>query len=354
MTFKESIQSVYRTNYANFRGRASRSEFWWVALFNTLTLVCCILFMHLMYYMLNESGLIISLVFYALFLLLALVPGLAVTVRRLHDANYSGWWALICFIPWLGTICLLAYMLLPSSNKSRFQPKDYRLNESTSRTSTTFGSAKIKYLILCAFMSLLLTFSISAFDANKATLREAQIQNNEDTSDNTITNLIKATRKTIEETNYINDSVKRLEEKLDNTTIRDINRRYGSTNMFELDSGIGENERIIDREAARAKAQGKWHQIGNMLARSLLTENCLSVINLLSFGDYNKRIREIRSTFCDEIAPIHKDERGGAFDEWGWYMENLPSHFATIPIPVPGYWKIQYISVSIEAIKSSM
>ena len=34
MTFAESIRSVYWTNYANFRGRASRSEYWWITLFN--------------------------------------------------------------------------------------------------------------------------------------------------------------------------------------------------------------------------------------------------------------------------------------------------------------------------------
>src|SRR5215211_3026942 len=41
-----------------------------------------------------------------------LVPSLAVTVRRLHDIDRSGWWILIALVPLIGTIVLLVFALL--------------------------------------------------------------------------------------------------------------------------------------------------------------------------------------------------------------------------------------------------
>jgi uncharacterized membrane protein YhaH (DUF805 family) len=49
-----------------------------------------------------------------LFSLAALVPSLAVTVRRLHDSSKSGWWLLICLVPGIGSIILFVFMLLDS------------------------------------------------------------------------------------------------------------------------------------------------------------------------------------------------------------------------------------------------
>ncbi|MFT5005047.1 MAG: uncharacterized membrane protein YhaH (DUF805 family) [Paracoccaceae bacterium] len=74
MTFTESIQTCFK-KYATFSGRASRSEFWWWALFvNLVGLVPLI-------------GFIISIA--------ALIPYLAVTARRLHDGGRSGWWQVL-------------------------------------------------------------------------------------------------------------------------------------------------------------------------------------------------------------------------------------------------------------------
>jgi len=77
MSFVAAIQSGFR-NYANFRGRASRSEFWWFSLFTLIV-------------QLATSGfeVIGGLVSLAL-----LLPGLAVHVRRLHDTDRRGWWVL--------------------------------------------------------------------------------------------------------------------------------------------------------------------------------------------------------------------------------------------------------------------
>jgi uncharacterized membrane protein YhaH (DUF805 family) len=60
------------------------------------------------------------------FSLAMLVPGIAVTVRRLHDTGRSGWWILISLIPFLGWIVLLVFMVLdshPGDNEYGPNPK---------------------------------------------------------------------------------------------------------------------------------------------------------------------------------------------------------------------------------------
>ncbi len=54
------------------------------------------------------------LVLTALWSLAVLVPGIALTVRRLHDTNKSGFWIFIALVPVIGPIVLLVFELLPS------------------------------------------------------------------------------------------------------------------------------------------------------------------------------------------------------------------------------------------------
>ena len=78
MSFVSAIQSWFR-NYVNFKGRATRSEYWWWALF---TLIVQIVASGV-----GEGlGTVVSLVL--------LVPGIAVAIRRMHDTNHRGWWML--------------------------------------------------------------------------------------------------------------------------------------------------------------------------------------------------------------------------------------------------------------------
>jgi uncharacterized membrane protein YhaH (DUF805 family) len=58
-----------------------------------------------------------------LFYFAMIVPTLAVTVRRLHDAGYSGWLVLLNVIPWLGGLILLVFTLMPASpSGARYDP----------------------------------------------------------------------------------------------------------------------------------------------------------------------------------------------------------------------------------------
>ena len=98
--------------YADFSGRARRTEYWMFLLFN---LVIAML-LGVVDYVLGTPGIIGM-----IFALAILIPSIAVGVRRLHDTDRSGWWLLIAFIPIIGTIALLVFLLLDSnSGENRF------------------------------------------------------------------------------------------------------------------------------------------------------------------------------------------------------------------------------------------
>ena len=80
MSFFEAIGSVFR-NYANFSGRARRSEYWYFFLFNSLV-----------YTALSMIGILEIL---GVYFLVMLLPGFAVAVRRMHDTDHSGWFLLV-------------------------------------------------------------------------------------------------------------------------------------------------------------------------------------------------------------------------------------------------------------------
>ena len=91
--------------YAEFSGRARRTEYWMFVLINVLI---CLALMGL--YFVTELGLFA--VLYSLYSLAILIPMLAVTVRRLHDTGRSGWWYFICFVPFVGGLILLVFTVL--------------------------------------------------------------------------------------------------------------------------------------------------------------------------------------------------------------------------------------------------
>ena len=90
MDFQTSIKTCFN-KYADFSGRALRSEFWWFVLFSLLGgIVSVIIDVMILGYSIESNG-PINLIFTVALIL----PGIAVTARRLHDINKSGWWQLI-------------------------------------------------------------------------------------------------------------------------------------------------------------------------------------------------------------------------------------------------------------------
>ena len=108
----ELVESAKRnlttSTYAQFSGRASRSEYWWFALASLLVIIVAAVI----------DGATGSVVVTLLAYLFIIIPGLAVSVRRLHDTNRSGWYLLLNFIPLVGTILLFIWSVTPGDKKA--------------------------------------------------------------------------------------------------------------------------------------------------------------------------------------------------------------------------------------------
>ena len=105
-----------KTKYCCFTGRARRKEYWLFTLVNfVVTFLLGIIDQKL-------TGGWLQLVYG----LAVLLPGLGVSVRRLHDIGKSGWWLLLGFVPIVGPIVLLVFMCMdgkPGTNEFGPNPK---------------------------------------------------------------------------------------------------------------------------------------------------------------------------------------------------------------------------------------
>jgi len=103
MNMGEAVRSVL-TQYATFSGRAPRSEFWYWVLATTIAGIVVGGFDHLI-------GMGNSMPVSSLLGLAILIPNIAVSVRRLHDTDRSGWWLLIILVPIVGWLVLLWFYI---------------------------------------------------------------------------------------------------------------------------------------------------------------------------------------------------------------------------------------------------
>lgn len=119
----QAVSRFFR-KYATFRGRASRAEYWWMVLVNLVvygTLGAVALLAGAATGTTTSTGVTMGpgvaagLVPLGAWFLATIVPGLAVRVRRLHDAGFSGWTILLGAIPYLGELLMLIFTLLPPS-----------------------------------------------------------------------------------------------------------------------------------------------------------------------------------------------------------------------------------------------
>jgi uncharacterized membrane protein YhaH (DUF805 family) len=117
MSFTQAVRSGF-ANYVNFSGRATRSEFWWWQLFTLLVAFVAGMID-------GAVGLNSDTIPY-LWALVTLLPGLAVSVRRLHDIDMSGWWLFIIMIPLVGFVLLFVWFIrdgTPGYNRFGANPK---------------------------------------------------------------------------------------------------------------------------------------------------------------------------------------------------------------------------------------
>ncbi len=113
MTFTEAIKSGF-DHYVEFSGRASRPAYWWWFLFAILVAIAA----NIIDAVIGSFGVVSGLAGLAL-----LLPGLSVSIRRLHDIDRTGWWVLIALIPIIGFIVLLIFYLQQGdAGENRYGP----------------------------------------------------------------------------------------------------------------------------------------------------------------------------------------------------------------------------------------
>ena len=125
-------KKVVFENYANFTGRARRSEYWYYTLCNVIiSLIMYVLI--IIAVAIGSDGESPGILFYLLYgilmiyVLATFLPTLAVVVRRLHDTGKSGWYYLIGLIPLVGGILLIIALVTdsqPGSNQWGPNPKE--------------------------------------------------------------------------------------------------------------------------------------------------------------------------------------------------------------------------------------
>ena len=102
--------------YAVFDGRARRTEYWMFVLFNVIIAIVLALIDRAMGHQILGT----------IYSLAVLLPGIGVSIRRLHDTGRIGWWLLLAFIPLIGAIVLIVFMAQdsqPGSNQYGPNPK---------------------------------------------------------------------------------------------------------------------------------------------------------------------------------------------------------------------------------------
>lgn len=108
MNFQTAVTTCFK-KYADFNGRARRSEYWWFALF-------CIV--------LQVVVSMISSLLANVLVLALLLPSLAVGARRLHDINKTAWFLLLLLIPFIGALILIImYCLEGTKGPNQYGPE---------------------------------------------------------------------------------------------------------------------------------------------------------------------------------------------------------------------------------------
>ena len=108
--FNHYFLDTLKNRYADFRGRATRSEFWYFTLFYVIIAIILQLLdakvLNPMLGMTAEQAMQGG-ILQILFALALIIPSIAVGVRRLHDIGKSGWWMLLALVPVIGILILI-------------------------------------------------------------------------------------------------------------------------------------------------------------------------------------------------------------------------------------------------------
>ena len=124
MTFTESIQTCFRKSFT-LKGTASRSEYWYFALFILLTVFAWIILLIVVVASIgdhySETANLLGFGALAIFNLCILPASICVTVRRLHDIGKPGTYYFIGLIPYIGGAILLYFLVKPTKEDSPYR-----------------------------------------------------------------------------------------------------------------------------------------------------------------------------------------------------------------------------------------
>lgn len=111
MGFGQAVATCL-AKYATFQGRAHRPEYWWWILFMTLYSIAAVIITLVLAIILGAA---VATIFALLAFAAAILPTVAVTVRRLHDVDRGGGWWFIQFVPAIGPYWFLYFMVQPGT-----------------------------------------------------------------------------------------------------------------------------------------------------------------------------------------------------------------------------------------------
>lgn len=115
VSFSQAVRMAF-DSYCRFQGRSSRSEYWWWVLFVAILSFCIGIIEGILGFSMTAVQATSGILSLAL-----LLPGLGLSVRRLHDINKSGWWILLGLIPVVGAIVLIIWF----AQNSQMQDNQY-------------------------------------------------------------------------------------------------------------------------------------------------------------------------------------------------------------------------------------
>jgi len=119
--FGESVKQAFSNGFV-YRGRASRSAYWWWVLFETITIIVLELLIIIPAAAHSTAAVTLFVIIVAIAAIYLALVGLALTVRRLHDIDKSGWWVLIGLVPFGGIVLLVFSLLEGTPGPNRFEP----------------------------------------------------------------------------------------------------------------------------------------------------------------------------------------------------------------------------------------
>ena len=112
VNFGEAIRYFFQ-QYAYFRGRSTRAEFWYMQLLNVMVTI-------VLSYCINNLAPEFSAMLSSLWLVGTLIPYLALAFRRLHDIGKSAWFLLWALLPIIGWLILMILFARPSDADNRY------------------------------------------------------------------------------------------------------------------------------------------------------------------------------------------------------------------------------------------